>query len=133
MADEGILKIHLQEAHLTHDVQAIGKMDPYVKFTCREQEFKSTICKNGGKNPKWSHDTIEIQVHYLGDDLHFHVWDDEVGRDESIGQGSCKLSSLAIHGGFDEWFEIQHKGEPAGKIHLKAEWHPAHGLGHHHH
>lgn len=129
MADEGVLRIHLMEAHLTHDTQAIGKMDPYVKFSSREQEWKSPICNNGGKNPKW-HDhgdaKWDIQVHYLGDELEFHVWDDEIGRDESIGSGSTKLSALAVHGGFDEWFEIQHKGKPAGKVHIRADWMPKH-------
>ncbi len=132
MADEGVLRVHLLEAHLTHDVQHIGKMDPYVKFTSREQEWKSPVVHNGGKNPKWHHEnTWDIQVHYLGDELEFHVWDDEIGRDESIGKGATKLSALAVHGGFDEWFEIQHKGEAAGKIHLRAEWFPK-GHGHHH-
>ena len=28
---------------------------------------------------------------------------------------------------FDEWFEIEHKGKPAGKIHLRSEWTPKHG------
>ncbi len=32
MSDEGILKIHLHEAHLTHGTHGFGKMDPYVKF-----------------------------------------------------------------------------------------------------
>ena len=126
MADEGHLRIHLLEAHITHKTQTFGKMDPYVKFNSREQEWKSPICKNGGKEPKWEMAHWDCQVHYLGDDLEFHVWDDEIGRDNVIGSGKTKLSALAIHGGFDEWFEIEYKGEPAGKIHLRAEWHPKH-------
>ena len=125
MADEGVLRVHLIEAHITHKTQLIGKMDPYVKMSSREQEWKSPICKNGGKEPKWEHGNHwDIQVHYLGDELEFHVWDDEIGRDNSIGSGKTKLSALAIHGGFDEWFEIDYKGESAGKVHLKAEWFP---------
>ena len=63
----------------------------------------------------------------MGDDIHFHVWDDDVGKDESIGVGSTKLSALVVNDqGIDEWFSIQHKGEPAGKIHLRTEWVPEH-------
>ena len=92
----------------------------------REQEWKSVAIKNGGKNPKWHGQHWDVQVHYLGDDLHFHVWDDDVGKDDSIGQGSTKLAALVLNGGISEWFEIQHKGEPAGKIHIQTEWHPKH-------
>ncbi len=106
MSDEGTLKIHLLEAHLTHSSHGLGKMDPYIKFTSREQEFKSTVAKDAGKNPKWNNQHWEVEVHYLGDDLHFHVWDDDVGKDDSIGQGSTKLSALAHNGGVSEWFEI---------------------------
>ena len=43
MSDEGILKLHLLEAHLTHGSHGLGKLDPYVKFQSREQEFKSSV------------------------------------------------------------------------------------------
>ena len=132
MSDEGSLKLHLLEAHLTHGSHGLGKMDPYVKFQSREQEFKSSVDKNGGKNPKWHGQHWEIEVHYLGDELHYHVFDDDIGKDDSIGKGSTKLSALVHNGGVSEWFEIQHKGEPAGKIHLQTEWHPKHHHGHHH-
>jgi len=29
-----------------------------------------------------------------------------------------------MNGGFDEWYEIQHKGRRAGVVHIKGEWHP---------
>lgn len=40
----GTLRIHLEEAHLTHDTETFGKMDPYVKITCRDQDWKSATC-----------------------------------------------------------------------------------------
>lgn len=40
----GKLKVHLVEAKLTRDTEVFGKMDPYVKMQCREQEWKSTTC-----------------------------------------------------------------------------------------
>ena len=106
MSDEGILKIHLHEAHLTHGTHGFGKMDPYIKFQSREQELRSSVAKDGGKNPKWHGQHWEIEVHYLGDELHYHVFDDDIGKDDSIGMGSTKLSALVHNGGVNEWFEI---------------------------
>ena len=54
MADEGILRVHLLEAHLTHDTEWVGKMDPKCKMQCREQEWKSTVAEDMGKKPKWT-------------------------------------------------------------------------------
>jgi hypothetical protein len=34
--DEGTLRVHLIEAHLTHDTEVVGKMDPYIKMHSRE-------------------------------------------------------------------------------------------------
>ena len=53
MSSLGVLTITLLEAHLTHDTATLGKMDPYVKMAYREQEWKSKVCENGGKHPKW--------------------------------------------------------------------------------
>ena len=102
-------------------------MDPYVIMTCREQEWKSTVQKNAGKKPVWEDEHFDFEVHYLGDDLHFHVCDEDHGKDGNVGEGSTKLSALVNEGGISEWFEIQHKGESAGKVHLRTEWMPKHG------
>ena len=106
MADEGVMRITLVEAHLTHNTEVLGKMDPFVKFVCRDQEYRSYTAKDHGKHPKWTSQHWEFRVHYLGDDVEFHVFDDDVGKDESIGQGSSKLYAFAHNGGIDEWFEI---------------------------
>ena len=137
MSEDGRLRVHLIEAKLTHDTETFGKMDPYVKMNCREQEWKSAVCNDGGKHPTWHSQFFDIHVHYLGDDLTFKLWDDDIGKDEFIAEGSTKLSSLVHHGGFDEWFTVTYKGKDAGKLHLKGEWEPGYftqgGHGHHHH
>ena len=129
MSEEGILSVNLIEAHLTHDTEWVGTMDPKCKMTCREQEWKSTVAQGMGKNPKWTGQHFDIQVHYLGDELKFELRDDDLGKDDFIGEGSTKLSALVVNGGIDEWFNIQFKGKDAGKIHLKCEWTPKSGHG----
>ena len=43
MGSIGKLRVYLLEAHLTHDTEFFGKMDPYVKMTCRDEEWKSSV------------------------------------------------------------------------------------------
>jgi hypothetical protein len=50
--------------------------------------------------------------------------DDEVGKDEKIGDGEQKLSAFTAIKEWDEWFEVEHKGRKAGKIHLRSHWEP---------
>ena len=45
--------MHLVEAVLTRNTEVVGKMDPYVKMKCCENEWRSTILNEGGKNPVW--------------------------------------------------------------------------------
>ena len=122
--DEGTLRVHLLGAHLTHDTEIFGKMDPYIKMLSREQEWQSSVQKDAGKNPVWQKEYFDVDVHYHGDELRFQVFDEDITRDGNVGEGSTKLSALMRADGFDEWFLIQFKGEPAGKVHLRSEWVP---------
>jgi hypothetical protein len=121
----GILTIEVVEAKFTRSTDLIRKMDPYVAFVMREQEWKTATDGNGHKKPKWEGQTWDIEVKYLGDDLTFVAYDhDKIGHDEEIGKGDEKLSAFACYEDWDEWFSVQHKGKPAGKIHLRSTWKP---------
>ena len=118
----GNLKLTVVEAHLTHNTD-VNKMDPYVVIQVREQEFKTKVKQEAGKEPKWN-ESFNIDVKYIGDDMTVKVMDDDIGKDDSIGVAKIKLSSFCVNGGFDEWYEISFKGKPAGKIHLSSVWRP---------
>ena len=118
--------ITLIEAKLTRDTEWLGKMDPYVIFKYREQEWKSTVCQDQGKTPKWVNQHWEIDVKYLGDDLRFTVYDEDVTKDDVVGEGITKMSALSLNGGLDEWYTIQYEGKSAGKLHFTSKWTPAH-------
>jgi Ca2+-dependent lipid-binding protein len=90
----GKLHIQLVEAHLTHDVKKIGKMDPYVKIEVRDFVWKSKADKNGSKKPEWHDEHFTIDVKYLGDDIYYKVFDEDKGRDEKVGDGGCKISTF---------------------------------------
>ena len=49
----GILTVKPQKAELTHDVDWLSKMDPYVTLILGGQKVKSSVCKEGGKKPHW--------------------------------------------------------------------------------
>lgn len=41
------------EAHLTRDVETIGRMDPYCVITCGGQKKQTEPHTDGSKNPSW--------------------------------------------------------------------------------
>jgi len=120
MATSGKLKIHVKEARLTRDTETFGKMDPYVVINTRMQRFRTRTAQDQGKTPKWNNETFEVDVKYIGDDMKLEVFDEDPCDSDYVGGCTIKLSSLAINGGLDEWFEIQFKGKKAGAVHLNA-------------
>jgi len=120
----GILTIECIEAKFTKSLDLIRKMDPYVVFNCREFEYKTETNKNGHKHPEWQGAKFDLDVKYLGDDLHFLCKDQDIGRDEKIGDGETKLSAFCCQEDWDEWFDVERKGKHIGKVHLKSHWAP---------
>ena len=120
----GKLRLHIIDAKLTRDTETFGKMDPYVIINTREQRIRTKTAQDQGKTPKWN-ECMDIDVKYIGDDLHLQVFDEDVTCSEIIGENRIKLSSFCVGNGIDEWFEIQHKGKKAGSVHMRAEWFPS--------
>lgn len=118
----GKLTLEVLEARIKRDVELVGTMDPYVKFKLRDDHWKSPVCKNGGKNPKWEGAVWEVDVKYIGDDLEMIVKDDDRGKDEKIGEAVMKASAFTGAKDWDEWFIFQHKGKKAGKVHIRSHW-----------
>ena len=99
--------MNLIEAHLTRDTEWVGKMDPYCKMQSREQEWASTVAQDMGKLPVWTGQKFVIQVKNLEDELKYQLIDDDIDKDDLIGEGVTKLSALVADGGKDEWFPLQ--------------------------
>ena len=61
------MRLTFESAHL--DVQRGGpmnKMDPFIFVRVgRQQEWRSSVCVNGGKNPQWMGQHMEIPVKKL--------------------------------------------------------------------
>ena len=58
------------------------------------------------------------------------MFEEDIDKDDVIGEGVTKIQALVADGGIDEWFTIQFEGKDAGKIHLRCEWTPKNGHGH---
>ena len=123
MATHGKLTITVVEARLTRDTELFGAMDPYVTFEYRMQRCRTKCMQDAGKTPVWNED-VDIDVKYIGDDMHIRVIDENVTDHEIIGEATIKLSALCVSGGIDDWWTIAYKGKKAGDIHLKGNWQP---------
>ena len=55
------LSLTVVEAELTRDTETFGKMDPFVKFSYGDLEFRTTEKSNAGKKPIWN-ETFQIDV-----------------------------------------------------------------------
>jgi Ca2+-dependent lipid-binding protein len=122
MASLGILVLTLVEGKFIKDVEAFGKMDPYITATYREQEWKSEIKEGAGKRPRWF-ETSMWDVKYAGDDMVFEARDDDVLGSEFIGKTHIKVGTFTAQLTFDDWIPVyDSKGKEIGKLHWTAEW-----------
>ena len=114
------------EAKLTRDTEFFGKMDPFCVIDYRQERFKTVVKMDAGKVPVWNQ-TFKFDVKYIGDDMVFKVFDEDVTANEAIGAFQTKVSAFARPGGLDEWFTLTFKGKSAGQIHIKSAWTPSGG------
>ena len=88
------------------------------------QRLRTQTLTGAGKEPIWANEHVNIDVKYVGDDLHLAVMDENVSNNDAFGASTIKLSALCENGGVDEWFEIEYKESLAGHVHLKSQWKP---------
>lgn len=86
----GSLTIDLIEAKLTRNVQIIGKMDVFVKFTHGSAKHKSPILDNIGMEPKWQNCKFDFLIKGYHEEIEMGVFDKNPLRNRPVGD--CKLS-----------------------------------------
>ena len=106
MSTSGKLSILILEARLTRDTEMFGKMDPYVIIETRMQRIRTATQDDAGKTPSWANEVAEIDVKYVGDDMHLIVMDENVTDSDTVGEATIKLSAFCVDGGLDEWYEL---------------------------
>ena len=59
-------------------------MDPFCVIDYRNERFKTVVKQNAGKTPVWNQ-SFKFDIKYVGDDMIFKVFDEDVTENESIG------------------------------------------------
>lgn len=103
----GWLRLHFISAHL--DINRGGplnKMDPFVWVKVgKAQEWRSNVCVNGGKNPQWHHQHMDIPVKKLSKlekNVHIEIRDQNLLQSEPLGHANITLGMFASRGPIQE-------------------------------
>merc|ERR1711892_275930 len=73
-----------------------GKADPYVKMTLGKQNAKSATVKNN-HNPEWNFKAIFDVDQNTTEGVHIAVFDDDFGKDDSLGSTLLDISKVQEH------------------------------------
>lgn len=121
----GFMRLHFMSAHL--DINRGGmlnKMDPFVFVRVgKGQEWRSQVCVNGGKNPSWNHQHMEIPVKKLGKldkNVHIEVRDQNMLNSEPLGHANITLGLFASRGPIQERVTLMFQGRPSGHLMMRS-------------
>jgi Ca2+-dependent lipid-binding protein len=116
----GSITIRPLAANLTHDVDLFGKQDAYCLVTFGTQQWKSQICKSGGKTPTWN-DEVTFSVQPGVDIIRIALYDDKlIGSDKLIAEGVIPVEKLFnFSSPFDEKIPLTFKAKPCGFLQLR--------------
>lgn len=53
------------------------------------------------------------------------MMDEDVVRDDTVGETIMSVGDLIVNGGVNTWFEIYYKKKSAGSVHLSTTWKPS--------
>lgn len=124
-----ILDVHLRivEARGLHNVQMMGKMDPYINAVvvapgAQGKVQRTAVAKDQHQTPKF--DEKFVLQGGLGEDLNLVAMNTAaLGGDVLIGSASVPLVTL-VHGQVvDEWVPLRRGDEPAGggELHVRIQ------------
>merc|ERR1711970_1392375 len=99
-----------------------GKADPYVKMTLGKQTSKSTTVKND-HNPEWNFKSSFDVDPNVTENIHIEIYDEDLGKDDSLGYTSLKISELQEHKQIlNQWIPLENC--KSGEVLLSAEFKP---------
>ena len=129
----GSLKIQVLRADLTHDVDVIKRMDPFVVVACPSHNFsaKTEVDKKGGKKPEWNDAHFQFDFTHESAEVEFDISDwDRIGKDEHIGQGRQTIAELIKTNGEKQvnltWTKKKGEVKEAGTLFVRTHYTPNH-------
>lgn len=87
----------LKKAILTHDMEVMGKMDPFVKVEIgKTKKWSSKVVLKGGTKPDFKSQTKLFDIEQSDNPkITFSVYDKEtLGNDDFVGSGVFDLKNL---------------------------------------
>jgi hypothetical protein len=101
------MRLTVHSAHLEINRGGpLDKMDPFVWIKVgNRQEWRSNVCVNGGKNPQWVMQHMEIPVkklRKLAKNVHIEVRDQNLLGSEPLGHANITLGLFASRGPVEE-------------------------------
>merc|ERR1712106_1137747 len=119
---EGQLVITVYKARDIEKKGMFGKADPYVKITLGKQEARSATVKNN-HSPEWNFKSTFDVSQNTTEGLNIAVFDDDFGKDDSLGSIFLDLSKVMEHRQLlDQWIPLEKC--KSGDVLLSAEFIP---------
>ena len=100
----GTLSVKPLSGAFTKDGDLFGKSDPYIEIQLGNSKQQTSVCKNGGKTPKWS-DVLSFRVN--GEQsLMFYIMDhDSFSTSDKLAEGNINLNEVyqrrSLHNKYD--------------------------------
>merc|ERR1712106_866264 len=99
-----------------------GKADPYVKVTLGKQKARSATVKNN-HSPEWNFKSTFDVSQNTKEDIIIAVFDDDFGKDDSLGSTILDLSKVQEHQQLlNQWIPLEKC--KSGEVLLSAEFIP---------
>ncbi|CAK4073189.1 unnamed protein product [Aphanomyces euteiches] len=128
IATAGMLSIVVMEGRNLKNMELIGKQDPYCKFEHGGLSKRTKTIDKGGTNPYFGEEQLcfWITAESWVNDMVVHLFDQDVGSDDLIGDGSFSvLKPMQVGGQTDTIIPLVNGGKPAGQLVVKLQFYPA--------
>jgi len=115
----GTIIIKPIKAHLIHDNEFFGTLNPYCSISLGSQEVSSQVCRNSGKEPHWF-DSLIVKRGYEPS-CTLKIKDREWFKsDDTVGTAEVDIQEIESQGRVNKWYKIYKNNEPAGEVLLEA-------------
>lgn len=102
-------------------------MDPFVVVVYQGERHKSKVDSKAGKKPVWNHTFPAFKITHSAlnseeSRVKLAVFDEEVTKDDLVGDASYPVKTLVSAAGARKWFPIFCDKKLAGEILLEIQY-----------
>ena len=110
-------------ANFKHDLNFIGKMNPYCKVQIGDKKTRGAVCKSGGKHPSWDDSIVVERNNELSCEIKIRD-KNTLTPDSKIGVAKVDLNAVAALGRVMKWYDIINKDRIEGQILVEISYIP---------